>query len=360
MHVALLAHHEYLRDELDAYRHLVVGLLDEQVAVSQVLPESCADLDIGPMSEVYVWADTHWPFIRRRRVLDFTGQFEKAGVTLIHALDQPMWDAAVHLGQRLDLPVVLSCFSAEELPALNSVKRVVAQGRAVLTAPSGPIAQGIIARVNLDAEVRVIPPGVHLAEGREIVIEEDTPFCIVVSGSGVFNEDYELLLHGVRRIANDRPQTQLFFEGRQDQHSLWQVIKKLQLEPNISLLPKRLREHSLLLSSHAIVHPHALGYCPTLTLQAMARGVPVLAREDPWSDHLIDDTNAWVVAEPSADRWEKLLRRVLEDPQRVAKLGASARKWVAAERLASDQVTNTLAFYRDLTGESMRFPTAAG
>lgn len=357
MHVALLVNGAFLHEERATLEHLVVGLMDEGVGVVQVLPDGRSEDDICRFGDVVTWRDTSWGLMWRLRISELANELGKLNVNVVHALDNRLWQPAIALATRMDIPAVLSAWSYADTRRCDGMRRAVRAGRAGFVAPNGPLATAIIERLNLDAVVEVIPPGVHLADVE--AAEPDEQPSALVTASGTMDENYDALFRAIKAVIADHPTAHFFLDGRDnDQHSLWQPIKQYDLNANTSMVPKRLPHHDLLRSAEALIEPQAQGRYRTLSLEAMAHGLPVLAREDPWIDHFMEDQNAWVVDGPDAQRWEKLIRRVIEKPDRAQELGKRARQWIANNRLAAGYVVQTLELYRRVTGESMRFPQA--
>jgi glycosyltransferase involved in cell wall biosynthesis len=125
---------------------------------------------------------------------------------------------------------------------------------------------------------------------------------------------------------------------------------------NISLTPRRLGHRELLLRADVLIHPQPLGMSRSLTLAAMAHGVPIVAQDDPWLDYLIDDQTTWIVEGPHVDEWVERLLRLMERPEDGLALARSARDWVRQHRQATTSVDRMLHMYRRMTGETLKFP----
>jgi glycosyltransferase involved in cell wall biosynthesis len=111
-----------------------------------------------------------------------------------------------------------------------------------------------------------------------------------------------------------------------------------------------------LLSADLLIQPQALGMVRPVTLAAMARGVPVLARRDPWLDYLEHDQTAVVLDDPDAAAWADWLGRFIADPDAFQPLTQRAREWVARRHTIHGQVEQTIELYRRLVGEAIPFP----
>jgi glycosyltransferase involved in cell wall biosynthesis len=358
MQVALLANTAYLHEESAMFRQLVVGLIDEQVRVIQVVPDDLALSDTNAFGQVITWRESTWPFVLRRRIMELADPLGKLKVDLIHVLDRELWPAAIRLAQKLERPAVLSVWSMQDLDHLNQIAKVNSAAQTAVIAPSGPMAQAIIEHLDMDMVVEVIPRGIHLGELLERPSLDDQPLCVAVSGNGSPDEDYEALLAALRNIADDYPQSQYFLDGQgTNQHELWQVIKRYELQANVNLVPPQLEHSEILMGTHMLLQPQSQGRCRSLSLQAMGHGLAVLAQSDPWVDHLIDDKTAWLVHGSDPSQWENLIRRVIEQPERSQQLGQRARRWIGEHRLASGQIAATLDLYQRMTGESLKFPS---
>jgi len=99
-----------------------------------------------------------------------------------------------------------------------------------------------------------------------------------------------------------------------------------------------------------------LGRTRSLVLQAMAHGVPVIARADPWLDYFIEGRSAWVIDTPDAVTWADRLRRLIIEPQAANELAAAARDYVRSAHAPSRQIELTLNLYQRMAGESLKFP----
>ncbi len=358
MQVALLANTAYLHEESAMFRQLVVGLIDEQVRVVQVVPDNLALSETNSFGQILTWRESTWPFVLRRRIMELAEPLEKLKVDLIHVLDRELWPAAIRLAQRLEKPAVLSVWSVEDLDHVNQIAKLNQAAQTAVIAPSGPMAQAIIEHLDADMAVEVVPRGIQLGELLERPSLDDQPLCVAVSGNGSPDEDYDALLSALRDIADDYPQSQYFLDGQgTNQHDLWQMIKRYELQPNVNLVPPKLEHSEILMGTHMLLQPQALGRCRSLSLQAMAHGLAVLAQADPWMDHLIDDKTAWLVHGPDPSQWQNLIRRVIEQPERSDQLGQRARRWVGEHRLASGQIAATLDLYQRMTGETLKFPS---
>lgn len=359
MNAALFANTAWMDEELLMFRYLLVGLVDEHVRVAQVVPESLSKADTSAFSERITWRDTTWKWLRKRRLLEHVPRLESLEVDLVHALDGRMWEGVAAIARRLNVPAVFRASSSLDISPSAAVAQLCVEGRGAIAAASAPLAQAIRRRLPSEATVEVITSGIPVRRDNLTprTIDESTPLCLIVSGNGVYDAEYEALLRALRMIVTDFPQTQFFLDGQGgDQHELWKAARRLGLLANANVVARRLGHREMLFSADGFVHPQPLGRTRTLVLQAMAQGVPIIARTDPWLDYFVDGESAWMVDRPDAVVWADRLRRLITAPAAAHQLALSAREYVRTHHAPSHQVELTLDLYKRMAGEAIPFP----
>ena len=94
MHVVLVVNTAWMEEELATLRCLTVGLIDENVRVSQLVPDGMASAESNPFGDLLTWRDSSWHYPRRRRLLRHAASLAETGVEVVHALDGRLWDGA--------------------------------------------------------------------------------------------------------------------------------------------------------------------------------------------------------------------------------------------------------------------------
>lgn len=357
MHVALLANQAWLDEELIPFQHLVVGLIDEQVRVAQVVPEGVWADDLSVFGGHVPWRESRIPALSRMRVAQLDEPLRALGVDLIHALDGRLWRGGLKLAEALDAPIILSACSMLDIRLAQQVLPRVDPARVAVTAATEPIAQAIREHADPDLLIQTIGTGVHSHDTDPPTLGDGQELCVIVSGNGMWDGNYDALLGGIALFVGRRPMSQFFFDGQGgEQHQLWKAASAMGLLGNISLTPRRLGHREMLLRAHALIHPQALGKSRSLTLRAMARGLPIIAREDPYLDYLIDRETAVVLDNPTAADWAGELDRLATDPASTTALGRSAMRWVRQNRPTSYQIGGVLDIYRRMAGQTLPFP----
>ena len=360
MHVALIANSTWLDEELTAFRHMAVGMLDEQVRVTQVVPQQLPMEDAISFGERLSWQESGWSWLRRRRLTGLIDALERAEPNVLHAMHADVWEGAMILAEELEAGVVLHVSRALDVATAAKLRGPIQACRAAFTVTTRPLAAAMTEAMGKGTTVQLIRPGVHPPELEEPGDRAEQPLCAVISGDMDFDDDYRALFTAMRRIIDEHPDVQFFIDTQRNEgRDLWQPARRMGLLRNLSMVPHRLGHRELELEADVIIHPQPLGRSRSMTLQAMAAGIPVLARSDRWLDYLIDDQTAWIIDKPDATRWEELLRHLIVAPENGRQLGRKANQYVRENHLVSRQVADTLDLYRKVTGEAMKFPGAA-
>ncbi|MEM1446773.1 MAG: glycosyltransferase [Planctomycetota bacterium] len=386
MHVALLCGEHDLGERREALRALVVGLVSEGVLVSVAVPEGTADPDVpggGLGGATYRFVTPAFAIGGRwmgawlygkvgsgRHWVRLAEQIERSGDVpgVIVSSDAETWLAAVAAGRLLDVPVLLFChdrFDARLAPRLFTTLNPT---RCLMAAGSEPIAQQLRDATQNLVVVEHVPPGVHLSDRTPRHRGPDEPLCVVISTDGPLDESYLACLEGLAMHCRERPSTLALLEGpHPDSHACYKQLRRLGLTGQCSFAPRGQDANSakgvdgLLLEADAVIHPQALGRNRPITLEAMARGLPVAGADDPALDTLIDGHTAWVVDEllpyaQLAEAWYGVLTRLTEEPEEARELGRRAQQWVREEHLFSDELERVLGLCRRLAAEPVKFP----
>jgi hypothetical protein len=356
MHTALLANTAWLDEELAILKHLAVGLMDEQVRIAAVLPRELSDTDTALFVSQVVWKESRFPRLNQQHIAQLDDVLESMGVQIIHALDGRMWRGAIQLARRMNLPVVLGACSGLDVKLAAKLSSRINVAITAITATTEPIAEGLRQELSADMLIATIPPGIFKSNDSASPRQFGDALCAIISGNGVLDGSYQSLLEGIARVISQHPHAQFFFDGQDDdQHEIWKAANRLGLLANMSLAPRRLGHREVLLKADVLIQPQALGKSRSVTLQAMARGMPIIAQADPWLDYLLPYKTAWTVDDPDPAAWAQLLLQFIKQPQDGIELGQQAREWVNGERLASMQIAGIIDLYRRLTGQTIAF-----
>lgn len=356
MHVALLADTGWLEEELPMFEHLVVGLIDEQVQLTQVLPAGTLDREASVFGQQVCWDNRglHWQ--RRRSLIACHRILEQLGVELLHALDGRLWEAAAEIGRRNDLPVIYAAFDAADGPRAARLAARLDPTRAAFTAASAPLAELLQTALGERFTVGHLHSGVHRQPDHRRQPAPGQPLTIAIAGTGTLDEPTTALLQAALDLTAANRDIHFFFDGQDSQQrQLWRHTRRLGLLSHATFVPRRLGHREWLPGADLLIHPQATGRVRGLTLEAMAHSVPILAHADPIVDHLIDGVTARLIHRADTSTWTAALGDLIHGTDARIQLADTARHWVLTHRLASDAVTATLHTYRAITGHSLPF-----
>lgn len=365
MQVALLANTSWLDEELALFRHLVVGLIDEQVRVVQVVPDALDEQDSVAFGQRINWRDSRWSPIRRHRVASLAEQLKSMNIDVVHALDGRLWKGAYDLAESLGCAAVFGSASRLDLTQLSWLHRRLDVSRMAMAPATEPLANTMRQTLSPQAMIELIPAAAYVSNDRQHdqrfsrPAENPEALCAVISGEAQSDADYEAMFEALARLFEEYPQMQCFVDNMGlSQHELWRSAQRYGLLGNLSFIPRRLGHRELLLRADVLIHPQALGRSRCLTLNAMAGGMPVIAREDSWLDYLIDDQTAWVVDQSNAQAWLTRFRQLFNQPQQALELGRRAQQWIEENRPVSRQVDQYRLLYHRVTGQGIKLPGA--
>lgn len=349
MHVALLADATWLSDEPGALRALVVGLLDEQVQVMQIVPEGMGESATSVFSRQVSYRPSRLGWLARRRMKRLASVVAEAGVEVVHAMDGRLWRDAVTLAQATGAAAVLRLSSIHDVPLARGVLTGANVPKLAFTATTEPLVAALRQAIGPGLRIERIAPGVHVPEEPVARRAQPDAPCLVISGTGRYDGQYAALIGSLRRYVQTRPMAQFFFESRSaDQHGLWRAGARAGLLQHMSLVPPQIPREQFLLHADALLQPQAAGRSSVMTLLAMASGVPVIALADPVLDYLIDGQTAWVVDQAEEHRWTARLEQLDAEPGQLAALLETARQWCRKRHLVSHRVAQVISVYRGL------------
>jgi hypothetical protein len=213
MYVALLANTAWLDEDLAVFRHLVVGLIDEQVRVVQVVPGRLSEEESVAFGQRLTWTDSTWTFLRRRRLARLATPLAEMGVTVVHALDGRMWPGAYDLAQALDCAAVFTANSHFDVPQARRFARQLDASRMAFAPTTAPLAKALRDEAPPAIHIEVIAPGVSVPEinveqQRAADAAASRTCCAVITGNGRYDADYEVLCAALSSILAEFPNTQ--------------------------------------------------------------------------------------------------------------------------------------------------------
>ena len=361
MHVALIMDEERLEREHAALNRLTIGLIGEGVQLTRIVPETFLS-QAGDEREQRVALAAKLqtqmrvlPWMRRDRVERLAEAMEKGTPDVLYALGERAWDLGMDLAKALRRPLMIDVWRAVHARRAPRGRR--ASVVACYTATTRPLAEALRQRVD-PGLICLVPPGVALPkEPRSILTDPDNAIALAIIGGGRDVATYRGMLGGLARVVRQMPQVQAFLElCGPNEHEIWRTAQRLELLANLSAITDAAQHRSLLTRCDVLIMPEQLGELRSLMLEAMAFGMPVIAREDPFLEKLIDDESAYIIRDGHADEWAEQLSHLLTHPDEARALGLAARQCIADNHRSSDQAASLIeAFQRIMTGGAYPF-----
>ncbi len=253
-------------------------------------------------------------------------------------------EAAAHVLRALDLA---SCVTA--------VSRELARKARALA----PRARVVVAWNGVDAQAfRPAPPDEALRRRLGLAGRQVVGFA----GEARVKKGLVTLLAALALLARERPVSLLLAGGvRADDAGVLAVFRRQQPDLHVVELPYR--EGGELPPVYALMdvfaHPSLRDGLPNALLEALACGRPVVAARAGGIPDVLRDGREGLLVEPGdAPGLASALGRLLDDPQRAARLGAAGRARVAAAFSPAAEIRRYRRLYSGLRAGARRRPAA--
>jgi glycosyltransferase involved in cell wall biosynthesis len=370
MRIAILADELFAARERSLLDRLEVGLAAEGVRVVHLIPERAIwTAGSAVFSPIMRYADRGPFFARGMRVRRLVRALEEqAGdgpdplVDVIHAFGGATWPLAMELARQTGAAVALEVWRAGLIARTSAIRAAANPDTTgpIFFAPDKSIEKALLAEHPAGA-VRAVHWGVHPPTEPRLAVDADRPFTVVIAGSGQDAPAYAAALEGLATAARAHPSLLVFIDADTARRaSLWPIARRLGLLDRLTLVPDMEGRRDLVLRADALILPVSRGEHRTLTLDAMAAGMTIIAAADPWVSALAQNKTAKLVDRPEARLWAAALTAVLTSPQEAHALGSAARDYVRQYHRASSYIAAVLDAYEWLTSDAIPFRPAAG
>ncbi len=411
MRVLLIADADFAFREHGMLRRIQVGLLDEGIVAQQAHsvatpainaaltgPDVLRFQDAGPSVTLAIRARRLIRTIEERA--DAPGSDERL-VDVVHGFGHRAWPMARAVAQLTHAALCCEVHAATLLPRIARTERAATralgtENQMTWSCPD-PMLVEEIEDVSNRAKVRCVPWGVHVPSEPPIVRQPDCAIAIAVLADADSKDHPNALLealagfdpdaHGAPADVRERAEAMTDDSGDDspgetepwmqlpdrpiifvDENArLWLhragKLDEVHLRKRLTLSPSLEANRLLTLRCDALVLPTPTGAHSSLTLDAMAAGVRVIAANDPGVAMLRENQTAFLTdtQTPDTDAWAEVLDRAFADPGGPNPLAESAREVLRAERLASHQIAELINLYTELAGPppAIAFKTVA-
>ncbi len=381
MRLLFLLDRPFAEREHALVRRVEVGLLDEGVRLARCVPHACAlkmpsglipqatYADTGPKIALAWRADR---LFRTLQQLDLPRATDEEGLfDTVHAWGENAWDLAAEIAEASAADLVLEVYSPHTVTLAQRFERrwssvLPEPGRCVLSVPTPQLGEAA-QRAGIRWPVRICPWGVFIPDEPRPLRRPGAPASVCVIGDGASGggggpadsaSAVIALLEGVAELGRRRealesagagtlPELLVFLDERLVSSSpdVWRYVQRLNLSGLVSVVADLEGRREPVLRSEFLALPEASGVQRSITLDAMAAGVVIIAAPDDASTHLAHMSTAWTVEQPRARAWCEAFERLLGDLELTTRLGEIARQHAATHCLASNHVRAVLEMH---------------
>lgn len=363
----MLSDAAYASREHDMLRRLEIGLVSDGLHVLRAVPAegdlALASADVAGLDAVIRFRRV-WPPIGPQRPaavlerallshldsLPTPSSAADQGIDVIHVWGHGLWDAAIEFAELTQADLALEVGSRAALESMASAERAgrrlaEARGRGVWLVPDEAMREAALRRARL-WPVELVPWGVHVGEARDADWPDTGPIGVCVMSAGLPTGSGDALLEGLARV-RDRRELRVYMDAAplDASQSLWRRARSLGLLDLVSMIDGLEARRRLVLETHLLIQPDAVGDHSTLTLDAMGHGLLVLARRDPLVSW-IHEKNAMILNAPGAAEWSAALEQAFADAPARRTIIDAARAEIAASRPAHRHVAATVQAYQ--------------
>lgn len=359
MRILIIADAAFAGRERGMLSRLEVGLADEGIRVVHAIPRRSAHwyhadvfTQLVPYEDRGMVISRPWRARQVIRDLQTRAGGESQPIDIVHAFGAPAWPIAAELARMSGAALALEIDSAVSAAKARSAK--AGAGPLYFLLPD-PALERLVRGDDVGVQVRATPWGVHtpalphdlFGNGLSVMLLAGTSNPRAVAES----------LEGLAAAAQACPQLMIFAEDAAVAAAGgWGLLKRLGLTDRATLVPDMEARRELTLRADVLLLPEAGGEHRSLTLDAMAAGMLVLAAADPAVSVLIDGKTARTVAKSGAAAWREAMEWVIRSPDPARALGLSAREHIRAHHRASSHVASVLGAYEwMMSGTSIPF-----
>lgn len=330
-----------------AFNPLAVGLVDELVKLTAVVPESSSLADLpSPPVEVLTYRRPSLLGGWSRHLKELIESLHRQKVQVLHALEAPAWPVCRRLARELDCPCVVSVWAlgdADRLARLDDRVRAVA-------AVSEPICGELEGRhVAAPERIRLIRPGLFQVRHATCFQDPQCSDSIVVSGRLDYSPPFETVLKSLAELQSRQYDCVYFLIGNgKAEKRLRTFAERLGLCQRLTFVDQQPARQltGILKAADLYIMPGGGPHLPLEALGAQAAGVPVLFNSAEAADFLIHGQTALRFAPTDAAELTDVLGRLLSDRDWARLLAERALEHLRAHHAVGRFVADVVELYR--------------
>jgi glycosyltransferase involved in cell wall biosynthesis len=336
--IAMFMSSDRLREEHGMFNRLAVGLMNDGVQVTRVIPPYYKDIPPEYERSVSIIPRIHTqfpvPYLQRKVVHEeLCTALKKQKTTSIVCFGKDAARAGYTIAPLLDIPLYQEVKSIREA---NNVKKNAPVARWLSATPS--LERVIIERVGED-RAAFMPVGVGSISPQDQRDDSQTKCVVLLNAS-----DEPKSTNNVLRALVAHPQLHIFLEldGKKD-HKIWAAVEEANLLERTTCLQNVAALRSLIVQTDLVILPSSKMPVRTVLLEAMESGVPILSTKIEGFDMLVDGETALF----SDGSWDVPLKTIIQDQDLRDRLCEAATTLVttnygSAAQIAALQAAVTL------------------
>lgn len=366
MRVLILADESFAARERSMLLRLEVGLADEGVRVIHAVPKSAAHWYHAELFSQAVTYENHglivsrsWRAAQLAAAVEALGDSEGRPADLVHVFGPEAWAIGADTARQLGAALAIEVYSGEQAEAALRLRPPTDGVAPIFFVPDQALERKLRAE-DPGTPVRLTPWGVHTPTLTRRPLATGKAPSVLIAGSGAEQASIVSVLEGIAAVAPRVPDLMVFLEADGSRAaSIWGMVRKLSLSDRVTLIPDLEARRELALRGDILILPEARGEHRSLTLDAMAATMVVIAAADPLVSVLVDHRTARLVNRPSPEHWSATLSWVFDEPLAAEALASAAREHVRTACRASAHVAAVVDAYEWMTSaESIPFPPA--
>ena len=279
---------------------------------------------------------------------------EREKPQLIHVQSRWMQSRGAWLARTLGIPYILTIH--DYLSPRERLKLDPVYGRRVL-AVSQSVKSELLELVHLPAElVTVIHAGVEVPSDEELspILSPDRLPVVGTAGPLESVKGLPFFLGAAQRVLSTNPRVQFLIAGAgPEEQNLRRLVRELGIVEAVTFVPNLYDFSAALEAMDIFCLPSLRQGLGTIMLDAMGRGIPVIAAGVGGVFSVVSDNETGLVVPPSnSARLAERIVELLDDPLRARTLGTAGRELVKEEFSVQRMVQETAEMYREIVEEA--------
>lgn len=360
--VLLLLGSVQLRGSSNRALSLADQLLSQRVGLKLVTTAPLRDTSIAlKKSEIRICQYLNVSIFGRLAWRCLATDLQKSPPALIDIQHRSLHPVGSWLARRLKRPYLVTVHDYLRDRERFVVDREWCQG---VVAVSESVRSELLQRTQLrEEQVVVIPSGVLPPPDTQLpnVLGADHSPVIGTAGPLEPGKGLKHFLKAAALILQDFPQAMFLIAGSgPEERTLRRMAAELGVTHAVSILPNLRDFDAALRAMDVFVLPALKQGLGSIMLDAMARGLPVIATESGGVFSVVLDGTTGLLVPPSDDQTlAARIRFLLEHPTRARELGISARQRVIEHFHLEQMVDSTLELYRRVAANPQRKGTSS-